>query len=170
MSVQYGYFVQQRADLAFGEHGRQALLNSRLDYIDLGAHMHTAYPGLLTDGRSGRIGYYVLGTPYSTQHLRSALLHDWHCARGNLLGPAERAEVRRGADLLFRECLVQSGVRRFTAWLMYRGVRLHAWATRRRAAIGWQRDWASRDASEQGDLMGIMAYGWFRGSRVPPTS
>ena len=161
MSVEYGYFVQTRAELDFGDHGNEAVLKTRLDYIDTMAHMHTAYPGLITDGRSGRIGYYLIGTPFSTVHLRSALLHDWHCARGAMLDPVDRRVVRAGADMLFHECLIHSGVGSTKARLMYWAVRLHAFAHRSDRPRDWRRDFVSRDAALEGSLDAIKAYAWF---------
>jgi hypothetical protein len=152
-----GAFLTCAADIRFtaGRCGR-AELRSWVNYQDANGIIHTAHPGLITDGRSGRIGYYVIGTPYNEDTLLPALVHDWYCAKIKLQPPSNmRNRLREAADDLFAECLRASG----ETWrvpLMHRAVRLHAWAHRNDAAAHWTEDFASEEASLTGTLDGLL--------------
>ena len=141
---QPGTFRQERQEIAFSERG-QAVLLSRLDYVDLHGKLHSAMPGLLTDGRSGPVR--LLGSPWRTEHRRSALIHDAGCAVAKMLPPAQRRVVREAADRLYRECLLQSGASRAAAWWHYQGVSTHGWWFRARPACDWRVDFASPEAA-----------------------
>ena len=106
---QPGTFRQERCELEFGRFGDQAEWKSRLDYVDLNGKVHSIFPGLKCDGRSGpEVTHLVLGGNFRTVHLRSSGMHDGGCAVAKLFPPSERKPIRDAADALFFECLKTS--------------------------------------------------------------
>jgi hypothetical protein len=152
-----GAFLDVAVHLQFSRPDGQAILLAPVRYMDLRGRLHTAWPGLITDGRSGP-GKLLLGTPFCPEHLRSAIIHDWYCAKAKLIQPGrERDSLRRSADVLFGECLRQSGVGRVVAAVMVTAVMTHARIVRRRPAVDWRVDFISEAASHAGACEGLLA-------------
>lgn len=147
-----GKWLTEGVDLLHRTDGETAVLQQTVAYQCDGGRIYRAYPGLITDGRSGQIGYYVIGQPFRTKHLRAAMVHDWQCAKAKLLDPGpQRDGMRKAADRLFRdETLPACGVGRVKRLVMYRAVRLHAWYHRKDAVPHWSQDFVSEDASHAG--------------------
>ena len=141
-------FITSGASCHFYRHGKYALLLNPVMFRDSKDHMHTAHPGLFTDGRSGKIGYYIIGSPFRTEYLEAYILHDWYCAKAKLLEPELRAIVRDAADLQLRnETLPALGAGLPRRVATYRAVRWHAWCHRDDEAGTWTADFLSEDAS-----------------------
>lgn len=64
---------------------------------------------------------------------RAAVLHDYLTRRHAVGDPHEAADSRAKCDRLFRECLRQDGVGKWTAWVMFAGVRTAS------TLFGWSR-------------------------------
>lgn len=142
----HGKFLTTDVIIEFDEHGRHGELKTLVQYRDRTGLIHMAHPGLMTDGRSGRIGYYLIGAPFRTKQLRACVIHDWYCSTAQLLPPGKkRARIRLTGDRLFGEMLAAIGVGRFKRWTMVRGVRLGTWYARNKPASPWFEDFASID-------------------------
>ncbi len=161
----HGRFLKPNVLLSHHPDGNHAELLEDVVYFDGPGYRHTAHCGLLTDGRSGRIGYYIVGAPYRTKHLRAAIVHDWYCAKAKLLPPGpDRNAVRGAADVLFGECLAALGVGRVKAWAMVQAVKGQAWSVRKKAAVTWEVDFATPEAAQMGGsnpftVQGLMGRG-----------
>jgi hypothetical protein len=143
-----GQFLTSGVLIDFDDAGRHGVLKRAVVYRDAAGRVHHALPGLKTDGRSGAIGYYVVGQPFRTKHLRCAIVHDWYCAIACMMDRESYCRLRKSCDLLFRESLAAVGVPRWKRWAMYRAVRGHAWwKGRRHEPQDWSVHFTSRAAA-----------------------
>lgn len=93
--------------------------------------------GTRTDGASiPRVLWPVLGAPWSVRYALAAVVHDYiYQVQGNVTDGATYGVTmtRRQADYLFRHLLLDAGLGRVRAWVMWLGVRLGGW-------VGWTKD------------------------------
>ena len=131
--------------------GGQAELLEAVVYMDTDKNMHVAHPGLLTDGRSGKCFYYIIGTPYRTKYLRAYELHDWYCAKAKMEQPDERYRLRLAADRQLRdETLPALGAGKARCRATYMAVRGHARKHQGDPVVDWSEDFATIEASQKG--------------------
>ncbi len=150
MSAEQGHFLTSGVQLHHLRGKRKAILMTEVIYVDAHNRRHTAHPGLLLDGRSGRGLYYLIGTPYDSSHLEAAVIHDWYCAKARSLTGSARKELRRKADNLFAECLITLGVTPWKCAAMPWAVRQQARATQNEEVAHWSRNFISEEASHMG--------------------
>jgi len=112
---------------------RYADLEAPFWYVDLAGRKHLAKQGMVTDGLSiPRFLWRLFGAPYASPYLAAGIIHDSYCKdardikhEGDITGAKQ---MRREADVLFREMLLYLGCGRVKAWSMYKGVRIGAMA------------------------------------------
>jgi len=159
-----GHFETDGVDLHHYRHGKFALLTSAVIFVDSEGRRNIAHHGLLTDGRSGKIGYYIIGSPFRTPYLEAYVVHDWWCAKAKTLKDAARTQLRLRADVQLRdETLVALGACRANRVVTYAAVRAHAWRHRNDPVADWSVDFISEAASHgcklsPPELRGAMEY------------
>ena len=147
---QHGMFETEGVHLHHLRGEDQSILMSPVIYIDAHNRQHVAHPGLITDGRSFRAFFYVIGTPYDNEHLEACIIHDWYCAKSRMLTGDARWNLRDRADKLFGECLMSLGLPDWKRSLMVRAVRKHAEKTQDDPIHPWQKHFISEEASHLG--------------------
>jgi len=150
MSAKHGHFITSGVQLHHLRGKRKAILMSEVIYVDAHNRTHTAHPGLLLDGRSGRVLYYLIGTPFDSKHLEAAVIHDWYCAKARTLTGSARKELRRKADNLFEECLITLGEPAWKCKAMPWAVRRQAKAAQNDAVAHWSINYISEETSHLG--------------------
>ena len=75
--------------------------------------------GFITDGASIPRLLRFIASPYSGDHVKAAVLHDYLC-RTNIIN-------RRLADAIFYDAMIASGVKKHLAIIMHVGVRIGAY-------------------------------------------
>jgi len=141
-----GHFISSGVQLHHLRGKRKAILTLDVIYSDSHNRIHTARPGLLLDGRSGRGLYYLIGTPYDPRHLEATVIHDLYCALAAMLTGEARAEMRRKGDVLFAECLRTLPVPGWKCRSMPWAVRQQAKLHKRDPIADWSDNFVSRDA------------------------
>ena len=146
-----GHFITDGVDYHHYRHGQFARLLQPVDFLDSKGHTHRAHPELFSDGRSGKIGYYLIGSPFRSKYIEAWTMHDWYCAKAKLLEPGLRRLVRDAADLQLRnETLPALGANYVLRAVAYRFVRGHAAIHRNDPIAHWYDDFASEEASHLG--------------------
>jgi len=141
-------FLTRGVLIDFDDLGREGVLKRTVAYRDKQGRIHHALPGLRTDGRSGPVGYYLIGQPFRTRHLRCAIVHDWYCAHADLMDKESYSKMRAACDKLFLESLETVGVPWWKRRLMYMAVRGHAKArTIGHTPAHWSKHFTSAEAS-----------------------
>jgi hypothetical protein len=106
--------------------GRTFLLLENLTYRARGGHRYTAHAGLTTDMASIPHSLWSVIAPFGEQSLPS-ILHDQECTNLRDLTPHRsrtRRDQRRYVDARFHEALLERGVPRFRAAMMWAGASL----------------------------------------------
>jgi len=85
-----------------------------------------------TDGASiPRPVWSLIGAPWNVRYGRAAIVHDYLYRQGGRL--KEQSLTRKQADSLFFDTLIEDGVPKWRAWVMWSAVRAGGWP-------GWDRD------------------------------
>jgi len=151
MSNKHGHFLTNGVHLHhIGGTRAKAVLMAPVIFVDKHNRRHTAHPGLITDGRSFGLFYYLIGTPYDGRHLEACIIHDWYCAKAAMLTGDARRVVRGKADILFGECLESLDVPTWKQKRMVKAVQRHARAVQNKPASHWKRNFVSEAASHLG--------------------
>ena len=149
-------------------------------YIDLKGYIHVVYPGHVSDGRSGKIGYYTIGPAFRSRYLFPALVHDFYCAKAKQHPAIKYQLAREACDRLFREGVEGRGAYEATEWAMYRAVRAHAWKHRNNVSVAFDpSDWLTAEYATLGRSFaweaphvatseGINLLEWVRTSQLEP--
>lgn len=106
-----------------------ARLMEDYSYVDKHGRKHTAPRGMYTDGISSPVKH-LLDSGFHSPYLGAAIIHDHQCYIANELwhdGEHEKSKaLRKNADKLFHEMLLELGCPKKKARVMYWGVRIGA--------------------------------------------